>query len=73
MNMHYEMTSQPHTTVMGVALEPSATPQADPASLPRVSPQAPTGVGGITLPSVFLIVDFPNGGETFNVGDAVTG
>ena len=72
MNMHSEMTSPQHTTVMGVALEPSTTLQADPAALPRVSPQNPTGVGEITLPSVFLIVDFQNGGETFNVGDTVT-
>ncbi len=72
MNMHSETTFLEHTTVMGVALEPSTTPQADPVSLPRGSPQDPTVVNDIPLLSVFLIVDFPNGGETFSVGDMVT-
>ncbi len=36
-----------------------------------VSAQPSTAVGVIPLPSVFLIVDFPNGGETLNAGDTV--
>ena len=40
--------------------------------LPPVSAQPATAVGAIPLPSVFLTVDFPNGGETLNARDMVT-
>ena len=70
--MHSETTSQQHSTALRSTSVPSEGPQAETALLPPVSVQPATAVGALPLPSVFLLVDFPNGGETFNARDMVT-
>jgi hypothetical protein len=70
--MHSETTSQQHATALRSTLVRSGDPQAETALLPPVSAQPATTIGVIPLPSVFLSVDFPNGGETFNARDTVT-
>src|SRR5262245_53449467 len=72
MSMHSETTSQQHATALRSTLVPSGEPRAETAILPPVSAHPATAIGVIPLPSVFLSVDFPNGGETFNAGDTVT-
>jgi hypothetical protein len=71
-NMHSETTSRQHSTALRSALVPSGGPQAETALLPPMSTQPATAGGVIPLPSVFLTVVFPNGGETFNARDTVT-